>query len=475
MKNALYPSLQAALLLPVLFLVSCGGAGPESIVPPSISVETAINVSTPTWTWSSGAADTFRYQLNSEGDAWTETQEHSYTPARALADGTHTLYVQGKAKDGTWTASGTAAIEIDTSLSFTASYSRADGYYVSGAIGVAATSDGKTVLVAGQTDASLVVFDRDPATGLLSSSSYFRDGVNFVDGLNAVARVAASPDGTSVYATGYSDNAIAVFDRDSETGVLTYTTALFNGGGIVGLGKANDVAVTPDGKTVLVTGYSDNALVVFDRSTATGVLTYSQTFSDDSEEGGTIETFLGPQGIAVSPDGTNVYVNAYTDSALVVFDRDTDTGTLSYSTTITDTELLNPYGISISPDGKNVYVASYGSDRILVFDRYADTGALSLLESHVNDTNGVESLDGPFWIAIPPDAKSVYVTARETDSLVVFDRDLDTGTLVYRTFLQDETGEIEDLDKPLGVTVSPCGGWVYVTALEDFAVTVFDR
>ena len=93
----------------------------------------------------------------------------------------------------------------------------------------------------------------------------------------------------------------------------------------------------------------------------------------------------------------------------------------------------------------------------------------------MNDTNGVESLDGPFWIAIPPDAKSVYVTARETDSLVVFDRDLDTGTLVYRTFLQDETGEIEDLDKPLGVTVSPCGGWVYVTALEDFAVTVFDR
>jgi DNA-binding beta-propeller fold protein YncE len=224
-----------------------------------------------------------------------------------------------------------------------------------------------------------------------------------------------------------------------------------------------------------MTGYYDNALAVFDRDTEAGMLSYSQTFSDDFN-GGTIETFLGPQGIAVSPDGKNVYVAVFTDNALVVFDRNTDTGAVSCGTTITDSlTLSSPYGIAVSPDGANVYAASYGLDRLLVYTRNMDTGALIPLESHVNNENGVTNLDGPYWIAVSPDGKSVYVTARETDSLVAFNRDLDTGALSYSIYYQDGGGGVDGLDKPLGVTVSSCGGRVYVTGCDDSALTVFDR
>jgi hypothetical protein len=157
------------LSLPLLFLLSCGdaGLGTGVIAPPSVFVEKTVNVSTPTWTWHSDTADSFRYLLDSVSGDWTETQDLSYTPACALADGTHTLYVKGKAKDGTWTASGSASVEIDTVLSFVDYYDRInDGYYITSAIGVAASSDGKTVLVAGQGDKSLVVFDCDNAVAV---------------------------------------------------------------------------------------------------------------------------------------------------------------------------------------------------------------------------------------------------------------------------------------------------------------------
>jgi len=74
--------------------------GADTVPPntPVVSVELIINVSTPTWSWTVPTdTDKFRYQLNEESGAWTETADAgttSFTPGEALADGTYTLYVQ---------------------------------------------------------------------------------------------------------------------------------------------------------------------------------------------------------------------------------------------------------------------------------------------------------------------------------------------------------------------------------------------
>ncbi len=67
-----------------------------------------------------------------------------------------------------------------------------------------------------------------------------------------------------------------------------------------------------------VTGWLDDALAVFNRNTSTGALTFSKFFKDGVEG---VDGLDGAYGVAVSSDGKNVYVTGPTDAALVVFDR----------------------------------------------------------------------------------------------------------------------------------------------------------
>jgi hypothetical protein len=74
------------------------------------------NDTTPTWTWVSGGGGngTFRYQLDSTGGSWTMTTGTSYTPATALADGAHALYVEEESSAGVWSAWGSYTVTVDT-------------------------------------------------------------------------------------------------------------------------------------------------------------------------------------------------------------------------------------------------------------------------------------------------------------------------------------------------------------------------
>ena len=98
---------------------------------------------------------------------------------------------------------------------------------------VAVSSDGKHVFTTSSTDDALAVFSRNPATGAISFIACRDDSggpsgcpsTGSIDGLDASFGVAASPDGLSVYATGSTDDAIAIFRRDADFAVPD-TTAL---------------------------------------------------------------------------------------------------------------------------------------------------------------------------------------------------------------------------------------------------------
>ena len=96
-----------------------------------------------------------------------------------------------------------------------------------------------------------------------------------VDGLDGAYSVTVSPDGNHVYAGGYTDDAIAVFSRNSSTGALTYVEMQKIGvGGVDGIRAVTSVVVSPDGKHVYATGFHDDAVAVFTRNSSTGALTY---------------------------------------------------------------------------------------------------------------------------------------------------------------------------------------------------------
>ncbi len=182
---------------------------------------------------------------------------------------------------------------------------------------VAVSPDNKNVYITSIDDDALVVFNRDTSTGALTYSIYFKDGQDGVDGLNGARSIAISPDNKNVYGIGTLDNALAVFNRDIATGALTYSTFLIDEqDGVEGLSYAYSIAVSPDSQKVYAIGQGDSALAVFDRNVETGALKY-RTYFIDSKNG--VTGLKSPTSVTVSPDNKNVYVTGSGDNAVAIF------------------------------------------------------------------------------------------------------------------------------------------------------------
>ncbi len=182
---------------------------------------------------------------------------------------------------------------------------------IAGAWAVAATNS--SVYVTGNMDHAVATFTRDPMTGALTFLEQDKDGVSGVDGLFFSTGVAIAPDGTSVYATGCADNAVAVFSRNSGTGALTWLEQEKNGvGGVSGLNCARGVAVSPDGTSVYAVGESSDAVATFSRAPS-GLLTWTAAAVDGT---GGVDGLDGVRDVAVTPDGTGVYAGSTIDTRL---------------------------------------------------------------------------------------------------------------------------------------------------------------
>jgi hypothetical protein len=73
---------------------------------------TPTNDTTPTWSWNTPAGTVeFRYSLTSTTGPWTTTTATSYTPT--LAEGSYTLWVQGRDLAGNWSSSDSADVDVD--------------------------------------------------------------------------------------------------------------------------------------------------------------------------------------------------------------------------------------------------------------------------------------------------------------------------------------------------------------------------
>src|SRR5256714_5798981 len=131
------------------------------------------------------------------------------------------------------------------------------------------------------------------------------------DGLSGAQGVAVSPNGKSVYAVSDDDEAIAHFQRNLSTGVLTYKGCIkgaFSSATcadtIPNFLNAVDVAVSPDGNSVyVVSRFGDSGVYNFARNTTNGNLTYRNCVGDDDFPGACSRNMAGiddPTGIAIS-------------------------------------------------------------------------------------------------------------------------------------------------------------------------------
>jgi uncharacterized repeat protein (TIGR01451 family) len=249
------------------------------------------------------------------------------------------------------------------------------------------------------------------------------DSIGGVDGLWDVKSVAVSPDGKHLYAAGFTDSAVGVFSRDPTTGALTFLESQRDDAeGVDGLGGVRFVTVSPDGKHLYAASQTDNAVAVFSRNSTTGSLTFVEAQQDGV---GGVDGLFIVTSVTISPDGKHVYTTSHGDDAVAVFSRSSTTGALTFMEVQKDgvggiDGLFAAASVVVSPDGKHVYTASIGYDAVAVFSRNSTTGALTFVEAHQDGVAGVDGLDGASSLASSPDGKHLYTTGQIDDAVAVF-------------------------------------------------------
>jgi 6-phosphogluconolactonase (cycloisomerase 2 family) len=345
---------------------------------------------------------------------------------------------------------------------------------LAGVLALVVSADGRNVYAAGTNDDSVVAFARDPATGALTFLQALKDGTDGIDGIAYASSLALSPDGQHLYVTGSTDDAVALFARDASTGALTFIESQKNGvNGVDGLKFARSVAVSPDGSFVYVAGQADDAIAIFRRNGLTGWL----SFVDVVRQGVNGATGVGgPLAVAISPDGANLYVASGDQSAVTVFKRDAGTGRLQLADIeaegAQDFGLSGIHSVTVSADGAYVYATDQSDNAVATFSRNKRTGALTFEDVLVNGIDGVEGLGGALWVAVTPDGTKAFVASTHDNVVAAFERDTKTGALTY-VEKQDGGPTSPCLAFARGVAVSPDGKDVYVAGASSNAIGVF--
>lgn len=297
---------------------------------------------------------------------------------------------------------------------------------------------------------------------------------------NTAFSVAVSPDGGTVYVTGTSFSG-ATYGKGA-TGT-DYRTVAYNAATGArrwvarynGPGNSTDdpysIAVSPDGKTVYVTGASagkgtgsEYATVAYRAATGAQlwVARYGAPGNTDSQA----------HSIAVSPNGRAVFVTGYSRGpslyayATIAYNAFTG-GRLWVKRFQTSDGPSHAFALAVSPDGRGVYVTGNESTANFTYD-YATiaynavTGAQRWLRRYNGPGNGI---DIPRSVAVSPDGKAVYVTGESQGSGTGYDYatiayNAATGTQLWLRRYNSQ-GNSDDLGESLAV--SPDGSALYVT------------
>ena len=349
----------------------------------------------------------------------------------------------------------------------------------------AITSDGKwAYMVNSVRPTAIVIFKRDPGTGVLSQPAapngcVSHDGAGqdgpgmclTVATVNDPVGISISPDDRFVYVTDVGNNSIHVLSRDSATGALAETQCLSDLAPLPSgcasarvIGDAQSVVISPDGLHAYTAEFG-MGISVFDRDPATGALTQKPgsagciTDSGNDDTGAatcaTGRVLNGAYSISLDPiRGRTLYVTAYNDKGVATFHVGAD-GTLTQlpgaegcitltgqdntqsPTCATGRGLEKPYGVTISPDDRTLYATELTNGRIeggvAIFSIDPNTGALTQLpgttgcltldgaSNGVADACGVSaSLGAAYQPVVSPDGRSLYIVSNGGQSVTIF-------------------------------------------------------
>jgi YVTN family beta-propeller protein len=190
-----------------------------------------------------------------------------------------------------------------------------------------------------------------------------------------------SHDGKLVWAT--TETPQAVLELDSATGKILHvwnTTQV----------RSHMIVATPNEMKFYVTNTVSGSVSVIDKSTG---------------EVKVLPTGPGTEGIAISPDGKEVWAASRTDAKISIISTATDAIVATFPS-----GGKSPKRMEFTPDGSQVWVTNSGSSQTTVFDAHAR----ELIESLTTSKD-------PSGVSISPDGRRAYITNSNANVLTFVD------------------------------------------------------
>lgn len=280
---------------------------------------------------------------------------------------------------------------------------------------VVVSPDGKNVYVGDFAGSGVTSFSRAASSGALTQLGGTAGCITEAGGegcakgmaMNHIEGMAINPSGSTVYAASPFSNAVDILQREPSTGALTQAT---NGNGCITVealsgcaqgyqfAGVNALVVSPKGGNVYATSLTSNSVTMFRPTEGGGLAQPARPTGENVPEGlgnpnGCLvylrapgcsfgRAMSVPEGLALSPDGANLYVTAFISGAMDVLDRNFKTGAVNQkpgergclaSSKVGGCAPGRALGLTgsvvVSPDGRNVYSTSQESSAVDIFRR----------------------------------------------------------------------------------------------------------
>jgi YVTN family beta-propeller protein len=255
--------------------------------------------------------------------------------------------------------------------------------------------DGKALLVvnAGQGVQSLQVVD--------SGSGAVLQSIEYRSPQALFAGVAFSPDGTRAYVSAGGNEKIRTYDvagdRVTETTPIQLPTK--NPAGVTVNLYPAELAVTPDGKRLVVADRLADAATVIDLATNANQ---------------TVPVGHTPYGVAISPDGATAYVTNQGGTTVSVLDISGAAPAVKASITVG----THPNHAILDSTGHLLYVANGDSDEVSIVD--TSTAAVTRTIS-LAPYKGAQVGSNPDALALSADGRTLYVGNSGNNDVAVVD------------------------------------------------------
>ncbi len=253
-------------------------------------------------------------------------------------------------------------------------------------------------------------------------------------------QVTVNPAGTRAYVTFLGGDFVAEINTATNTIINT-----------VPLGTATwpeGVAVSPNGSTIYVADSNATTVSFFPTGVQTPLV-------------GTIPVGTAPWLVAMAPTpATTAYVTNLDSNSISVI----NTATNRVTATITLPVGAFPEGIAVNPAGTRLYVATNGTQTLTVVDTANNQVVATIAIPQAQTQVGLAPAN-PAGVAVTPDGARVYVSDARGENVTV----ISTATNTVLTAITLGPGA-----NPTGIAVNPNGNQVYVAMGNPDAVAVID-